>query len=238
MEERHQTSLGCMRLDITNRIREKCLRHLRRSCRFFSSSEGDSVFLTSKLSLTDMIQAFGLSPSQANYTLRCSPCNQRLSRLSVVLAPAQQLQYSLDSHAVTKLCGNLLLCARRKQLAAALISMLQPVFQITDVIGSFGSSCLQLVPEKKSSERVSGVTNFPLYETALDTGTTHPSIRKHRPYSFSDLGSHGSCIACKLQAIKKSCFYNVGYHTICQSSFGVNYLYIICGRKMYFHCSV
>lgn len=59
-----------------------------------SPNEGDSVFLLSKLSLTDGIQAFSLSPSQANSALRCSPYNQRLCRLSVVLVPAQHLQYS------------------------------------------------------------------------------------------------------------------------------------------------
>lgn len=63
--------------------------------------------------------------------------------------------------------GTLLLRAQRNWQGPALVSALQPVFQISDAVGSFGSSRLQFAPEK-SSAHLSGVTKFPGPCTKLD----------------------------------------------------------------------
>ena len=123
MEGKHLPPLCCLRLDIADRTRDKCLRYLGKSLRCFSPNEEDPGFLLSKLSLTDVIQSFSLSPSQANSALRCSPCNQRLCRLSVVLAPAQQLPYAHLRYR-PNCAGTLLLCAQRKWLGPTLVSAL------------------------------------------------------------------------------------------------------------------
>lgn len=158
-----------MRLDIANGWEVKCLRHLGGSLRCFSPNEGDSVCLLSKPRLTDVIEAFNLSASQASSALATTSCAGWV--WCWLLPNASRIPNSGSAQTVWELScsvhgGNgwkqpLLMCC-----SPFFISVIREV-----VLAHHVSNLPQ---EKEFCMSLWGCkVSWPLYRTELDGGTSH-----------------------------------------------------------------